>query len=178
MISSPFLRCLQTASRVSCELEKKPIKVDYILSEQLDFVGDDISDPIGTLTIRTRDKSEIKKEGLNDIDFIDKDKYMTEIKQAASVYEFSDFDEEFDTRVKNIVAMLVQKHKKRNDGKNIVYVIVTHAPVVYQTLPTICKTAKEGTQKISFPDYCGSFEILITGQEEIYVKKGINDDYI
>ena len=55
--------------------------------------------------------------------------------------------------------------------------VVTHAPVVYEAFSMISKNAKEGVKTRKFPNYCGSFEILITGQEDIYVKKGINSDY-
>ena len=78
-MSSPFLRCLQTASKVSSEFQNQPIEVNYILNEYLSCVGNGINDAIGTLALKSREKSEIEKEGLNGVEFIDNGKYFTEI---------------------------------------------------------------------------------------------------
>ena len=69
---------------------------------------------------------------MSGIEFLDKGKYSTEIKAAAARDEAGYVIDDFDARAKSIVDMLTQKHKKRTDGKNKVYVIVSHAPVVYR----------------------------------------------
>ena len=46
-------------------------------------MGAGIADPIGTLTLLSREKSEIEKDGLSGVEFVDKGKYLDEIKVAA-----------------------------------------------------------------------------------------------
>ena len=46
ILCSPLLRCLQTASKVSCEFQKLPIRVNYILSEDFGAMDADCNDPI------------------------------------------------------------------------------------------------------------------------------------
>ena len=54
-----------------------------MLSEQLAYILQKIEDPIGTLTLKTREKSEIQTNGLSGVDYIDKGKYLNEIKAAS-----------------------------------------------------------------------------------------------
>ena len=53
ILSSPFLRCLQSASKISCEFDKQPLDIDYILSERLDTIEAEVEDPIDVLALRS-----------------------------------------------------------------------------------------------------------------------------
>ena len=73
---------MQTASRVSSEFKNQPININYILSEKSDAVDTDFEDPVDELAVRSQNKNELQKDGLNGIDFVDKGKNMEAIKQA------------------------------------------------------------------------------------------------
>ena len=82
ILSSPFLKCLQSASKISCEFENQPIDIDYILSERLDTIEAEVEDPIDVLALRSQNKAELIKDGLNGIDFVDEGKNFEEIRKA------------------------------------------------------------------------------------------------
>ena len=82
ILSSPFLRCLQSASKISCEFDKQPLDIDYILSERLDTIEAEVEDPIDVLALRSQNKAELIKDGLNGIDFVDEGKNFEEIRKA------------------------------------------------------------------------------------------------
>ena len=100
-------------------------------------MGEGIADPIGTLALKSREKSEIEKDGLSGVEFIDKGKYLDEIKAAAVIDKTGFSTEDFGERMQGITNLLIQKHKKRAGSKNVVYIIVTHAPVVNDTFVRI-----------------------------------------
>ena len=59
ILSSPFLRCLQSAAKISCEFDKQPLDIDYILSERLENIEAEVKDPINVLALRSQNKAEL-----------------------------------------------------------------------------------------------------------------------
>ena len=69
----------------------------------------------------------------------------------------------------------MKKHTGKTEEKNVVYIIVTHKVLIAQLMSSFLDIAEDNVQsKQKTVDYCGSFEILMEGKEDVFVKKAIN----
>ena len=66
----------------------------------------------------------------------------------------------------------MKKHSDRQ-GKNVAYIILSHAPVIVQ----IANSYKEvDTNSRVFSKYCSAFEIFVRGDEEVHAPQGVTTE--
>ena len=87
-------------------------------------------------------------------------------------------DTDLKNRLSKIKSTYFSKHKER-EGKNIAYIVLTHAPIIYKLVGYYkpangCKINKDG-----FPGgYCCSFEVVVRNDESAKVVNGVTAKYM
>ena len=81
-------------------------------------------------------------------------------------------------RLELIKALYSKKHKKRN-SKNVAYIVLTHAPILFKLVKQFQPAQGFTVKKDSFPGgYCCSFETVCRDNESAQVINGITAKYM
>ena len=87
---------------------------------------------------------------------------------------------EQELKIDMIQSACLNRHQDKKKGKKKLYILVSHAPVldlVFERYRAKATNRSEFQFEEGFPGPCSSFEMVMEGQGEVRLVKGINDEY-
>ncbi|CDW83035.1 UNKNOWN [Stylonychia lemnae] len=125
--SSPFLRCLQTASCIAQQIDIKEIKVNFGFRE---WVPSYIENPLGLLYIDLKTKDDLSKE-VGGLRVLIPENYQNDKVSAIKDLKFPETMDEASDRCKYLTQDLIDIYKKSSDQR-VMHIIVSHRLLVQE----------------------------------------------